>query len=73
MNGDDVRKGVRKMQENKSRQEAFCGWYAMLGNLTEAAERAGFEKGSALSEGLKVPQKRKLPQKDRAVSQDTQR
>ncbi len=74
MNGDDVRKGVRKMQENKSRQEAFCGWYAMLGNLTEAAERAGFEKGSALSEGLKCLRnescRKKIAQFRRILSDD---
>lgn len=62
------------MQENKSRQEAFCGWYAMLGNLTEASERAGFEKSSALSEGLKCLRsescRKKIAQFRRILSDD---
>ncbi len=53
MNGDTARKEVILLQDNKSKQEAFCCWYAMLGNAAEAAERAGFDRESALIEGLK--------------------
>jgi len=41
------------MQDNKSRQDAFCIAYAILGNLSEAAEKAGFDSSNALSEGIK--------------------
>ena len=43
------------MPEKKTdiRRDAFCCWYAMLGNAVESAERAGFPKETAMSEAVK--------------------
>ena len=37
----------------KSKQDAFCCWYVMLGNAAEAAEKAGFPKENALGEAVR--------------------
>ena len=45
------------MQDDKekiSKRNAFCCYYAVLGNAAEAALKAGFSSKSALSEGLKA-------------------
>lgn len=44
------------MQEKnnlKAKRNAFCCYYVMLGNVAEAAEKAGFGKENALTEGVK--------------------
>ena len=38
---------------SKSKRDAFCCWYVMLGNAVEAAEKAGFPKENALGEAVK--------------------
>ena len=35
-----------------SMRNAFCCYYAVLGDVTEAAVRAGFSRGNALAEGI---------------------
>lgn len=37
----------------KSKRDAFCCWYVLLGNAFEAAERAGFPKETAISDAVK--------------------
>lgn len=51
-----IRKEVIHLQEKKDLKairNAFCCYYVMLGNVEEAAEKAGFGKGNALAEGVK--------------------
>ena len=38
---------------------AFCGYYSRLGNIREAAVRAGFPPEEALDAGIRILQKRK--------------
>lgn len=50
------------MNDNKSKRDAFCCFYAVLGDPEEAAVRAGFDKETALTEAvkcLKMPECRK--------------
>ncbi len=42
------------MKSNESRRFAFCNWYIALGNVREAAVRAGCPPDSAEAEGLKM-------------------
>ena len=48
------RKEVFIIQEKNQKQlrNDFCCWYALLGSVEEAAAKAGFPEGSALSDGL---------------------
>ena len=51
-----IRKEVIHLQEKKDLKairNAFCCYYVMLGNVAEAAEKAGFGKENALAEGVK--------------------
>lgn len=40
-------------RSQKSKRMDFCCWYAALGNVAEAAAKAGFSSETALSEGIK--------------------
>lgn len=37
----------------KSKRNAFCCYYVMLGNVAEAAAKAGFDRDNALAEGIR--------------------
>lgn len=56
MNGDTAhnRKEVFLLQEKitKAQRDAFCCHYVILGNVAEAAVKAGFDKENALAEGI---------------------
>ncbi len=43
------------MPENKDnkKRNALCGYYVLLGNAVEAAEKAGFDKETALGEAVR--------------------
>ncbi len=51
------------------KREDFCGLYATLGNVSEAAEKAGFEKSSALKEGLRCLGREKCRERIREVAE----
>lgn len=65
------------MQEKnnlKAKRNAFCGYYVMLGNVAEAAERAGFGRENALDAGiscLKSPECRRNIAKLREIISDS--
>lgn len=44
---------MQEKNDLKAKRNAFCCYYVMLGNVTEAAERAGFGRENALTEGVK--------------------
>lgn len=49
------------MKENKNlqREKLFCCYYAKLGNVSEAAVRAGFPPDCALAEGMDILRQKK--------------
>lgn len=40
-------------KNHKSKRNAFCCYYVMLGNVAEAAIKAGFDRDNALAEGIR--------------------
>lgn len=44
---------MQEKNDLKAKRNAFCCYYVMLGNVIEAAERAGFDRKNALAEGVK--------------------
>ncbi len=44
---------MQEKKELKAKRYAFCCYYVMLGNVSEAAVKAGFGRGNALTEGVK--------------------
>ena len=48
------RKVVLLMDRQKSSRAAFCRWYLALGNVREAAVKAGFPPDSAAEDGLQM-------------------
>lgn len=44
---------LQKKNNLKAKRDAFCCYYVMLGNVAEAAEKAGFDRENALTEGIK--------------------
>ncbi|MGN0621245.1 MAG: terminase small subunit [Porcipelethomonas sp.] len=49
-----MQKGEMKLKNEVSMCRQFCCYYAKLGNIREAAIKAGFPPESALSEGMKI-------------------
>lgn len=44
---------LQEKNDLKAKRNAFCCYYVMLGNVAEAAEKAGFGRENALTEGVK--------------------
>lgn len=57
---------VQKMIRNEQ-AAVFCGCYARLGNIREAALQAGFSEEEALDSGMRILQKRKYQQLIRSI------
>lgn len=59
-------------ESNKtSNAQLFCCYYAKLGNIFEAAVRAGFSPNSALVEGMNILKQKKYQKNISALMSDT--
>lgn len=59
-------------ESNKTpREQLFCCYYAKLGNIFEAAVRAGFSPNSALVEGMSILKQKKYQKNISALMSDT--
>ncbi len=61
------------MTDNKktSKEQLFCCYYAKLGNIFEAAVRAGFSSDTALTEGMSILRQKKYRNNISSLMSDT--